>query len=241
LTVRLFGDLEVTRGTGRVEVAGLSNHLSGRLLAHIVLGNAWGVSREALISRFWPLRYGNSARNSFYVAWSKLKRAIENDTYHYIRNDNITLRVDHDKVYTDTGEFKALYKELLFSEKDSAEKMELVARMEGLYRSGILPGYGYDLSIKDYQQRYRELMAEALLVAVGTYMQQGERQKARWYAMRAAEVDPERKDVFMALIQPTGKDAHRIIDIRELLGKKVADSVGEASPFPATTVRAAQV
>ncbi|MDR2587339.1 MAG: hypothetical protein LBC23_03645 [Coriobacteriales bacterium] len=216
LSVRLFGDFELFRGSARIEGKHLHRSKVRALLVHLTLNQGCGISRDTLMEKLWPGKDFLHARDNFHATWSRLNRLLAGEVgpSPYLTNNRGLCRLEPSYVKSDVWEFEQLSRTFLFEQGSIEARVEAVYRLEQLYRGDILSGCGLDASMQVAQQRYRSILVDVMLEASKLFSQQGNETNAVWFARRAYDTDPSREDVYRVLMDMQNKAGQRTNALR---------------------------
>jgi len=203
LYIRLFGDLEIYRGSVRVEHSYLSGKRTQSLLALLLLNPRKCIAREVAIQQFWPRMSTERAINNFHVACSRLNRSLcipSNDDSKYLIRNGTLYHLDASLVSTDVDRFEELARLALMGGRSIRERLEATNQMENLYRDDLLAGNHLESVLQQYRKRLRGMLVDALLCAATLTNEVGDVQAALWFTRRAYDFDHSREDVYRALM-----------------------------------------
>jgi DNA-binding SARP family transcriptional activator len=211
LVVRLFGDFEIFRAGKRIEGENLHRTKVRTLMIHLALNTGCGVSRDTLMERIWPQKDYERARHNFHATWSRLSKLLANGIKPspYLTNHRGFCKLEPSLVTTDVQEFEQLSRAFLFEQAPAEQRIELVYRLEQIYRGDILFGCRIDSYVQTAQQRYRAILVDVMLEASRLFSQEGNDTNAVWFARKAYDADPTREDVYRVLMAMQNRAGQR--------------------------------
>jgi DNA-binding SARP family transcriptional activator len=211
LVVRLFGDFEIFRGGKRIEGENLHRTKVRTLMIHLALNTGCGVSRDTLMERIWPQKDYERARDNFHATWSRLSKLLANGVKPspYLTNHRGFCKLEPSLVTTDVQEFEQLSRAFLFEQGTAEQRIELIYRLEQIYRGDILFGCRIDSYVHAAQLRYRAILVDVMLEASRLFSQEGNDTNAVWFARKAYDADPTREDVYRVLMAMQNRAGQR--------------------------------
>jgi DNA-binding SARP family transcriptional activator len=211
LVVRLFGDFEIFKGGKRIEGENLHRTKVRTLMIHLALNTGCGVSRDTLMERIWPQKDYERARDNFHATWSRLSKLLANGVKPspYLTNHRGFCKLEPSLVTTDVQEFEQLSRAFLFEQGTAEQRIELVYRLEQIYRGDILFGCRIDSYVQAAQLRYRAILVDVMLEASRLFSQEGNDTNAVWFARKAYDADPTREDVYRVLMAMQNRAGQR--------------------------------
>ena len=203
LDIRLFGALEVRRGDVLLTSEDLSRQKVKVLLALLALNAGQELPRELVAEELWPQSFLDVATRSFYSVWSKLRRALsdESGACPYLRRMQNGYRLDARLVRTDTARLEELCRIFLLGRVEARRWLELLEEFEDVVRGDLLPTECESRSIVTARARFRRKAIDALLTASTRLLQAGENAAALLFAYAAAQRERQREDVYLALMR----------------------------------------
>jgi DNA-binding SARP family transcriptional activator len=211
LVIRLFGDFEIFRGGKRIEGENLHRTKVRTLMIHLALNTGCGLSRDTLMERIWPQKDYERARDNFHATWSRLSKLLANGVKPspYLTNHRGFCKLEPSLVSTDVQEFEQLSRAFLFEQGTAEQRIELIYRLEQIYRGDILFGCRIDSYVQAAQLRYRAILVDVMLEASRLFSQEGNDTNAVWFARKAYDADPTREDVYRVLMAMQNKAGQR--------------------------------
>jgi DNA-binding SARP family transcriptional activator len=185
-------------------------------MTHLALNMGRGVSRDTLMERIWPDKEFSRAKDNFHSTWSRLVRLLSGGTKPspYLTNNQGICRLEPATVTVDVYEFDRLSRSFLFDRGDVEQRIEMIYRLEQLYRGDVLSGYQVDLYVQGAQQRYRAILVDVMLEASKLFSQEGNDTSAVWFARKAYDTDPTREDVYRILMAMQDRAGQRTNALR---------------------------
>lgn len=196
--VRLLGCVEVMIGEDYVPESRWRRKAL-QLFAVLVMHQGRDVLRDFLLEQLWPQASHRRALDNYYTVWSNVVTALNGGPYLERRGE--FCRVNHRYVSSDVGEFEQLTRRLLTERSDTSTLLDICARLESLYRGGLMPGGSVCPFIEAQRERYQRMFVDAMVMAVSKALDMKDAKVALWFASRAMESDAQREDVFKALME----------------------------------------
>lgn len=196
-TVRLFGCAEVLIGEDYIPESRWRRKTL-QLFAVLVIHQGRDVLREFLFEQLWPNVSYERAQDSYYTAWSNAMAALEEGPYLERRGE--FCRINHHYVNSDVSEFEQLMRRLLTEHGEAATLLDICARLESLYRGGLMPAGDACPFIEAQRERYQTMYVDAMVTAAVKAIEVNDARIALWFARKAMDNDPCREDVFNALM-----------------------------------------
>ena len=211
LTVRLFGNFEVLLGERYIpEQAWRKKAL--QLFVMLVLEQGRDVMRDYLFEQLWPGSSRTRALDNFYTLWSVVVRTLDGGPY--IERKGEFCRINHRYVQSDVAEFEHLSKRLLMERNDTSVLLDIYARLEQLYRGGLLPSEQKNKMVIARREHYSAIYVDAMIAASAKSIEAKDVRVALWFARKAYVEDPRREDVYYALISSQMAAGQRTTAIR---------------------------
>ena len=210
-TVSLFGGLEVVVGEKFVPQDRWTKR-SLQLFAILVMNHGKDVSRDVIFNQMWPDLSRSRALDNFYTAWSRMQALLGEGPYLARRGEFCSINTRY--VVSDVAEFEQLSRRILLESDDSATLLDIYARMEVIYRGGLLPSERDNAFIAEQRRRFRAMFVDAMLSGAIKSLQSGDSRVALWFARKAIDEDKEREDVYMTLIKAQMAAGQRCSAIR---------------------------
>ena len=198
VNVSLFGGLDVVVGERYIP----ENKWSRRglqLFAILVLYQGRDVSRDTIFSQLWPELPRKRALDNFYNAWSRVQALLGEGPYLSRRGEFCCINSRF--VQSDVAEFDQLARRLLTERDEAGTLLDIYARMEAIYRGGLLPGEQGNEFIDGQRVRFRSVFVDSMITAAHRSLEAGDARMALWFARKAIDEDSRREDVYTALIQ----------------------------------------
>jgi DNA-binding SARP family transcriptional activator len=212
LRVKMFGEFEVHLNGKRLVANVLQNGKLRTLLCYLTLNKGKAVARETLMSHMWPTMDPHRALSNFYVTWSRLAKALDQDgkgASECLVKVGSLVRMDMDTVKSDVADADNMMRIICFSKMNAAERIQAAFSLEKLYHGDILAGSRVDPYIAAFQERYRLMFVDSMLCAMRLCIGSGDFSNAMWLARRAHDVDSSRDDVCQALMHVQIKSGQR--------------------------------
>jgi DNA-binding SARP family transcriptional activator len=216
VVVRMFGDFMILKGGRHLEGQQLQRSKVRALLIHLALNMGRGISRDAIIERFWPEKDPVHAKDNFYSTWSMLNNLLAGTSRNnpYLSNSHGLCRLEPDHVIVDVYEFERLSKAILFQQGGIDERIDAIYRLEQLYRGDIMAGTRIDRYVQAAQARYRSILVDVMIEASTLFSREGNDNNAVWFARKAFDADPSREDVYRTLMAMQDKAGQRTSALR---------------------------
>lgn len=203
LFLKLFGTFEVFDGGERIENPYIAKRQVREMLAYLVLGKGRELSREHLFCEMWPASDMVRARNSFYIVWGNMRRALSLDDgqRRFIDLRENTIALNRKLVGSDVFRFDELQRKLISSSTTSLDELiGVFSELEHVY-TGDLLGSGFDSEyFEGTRERYRESFVDAMVNASRVAYAQDKEAVALWFARKSVEYGPDREDTYESLI-----------------------------------------
>lgn len=196
LSIRLFGSFEATVG-GRCIKEGEWRKKSKLLVILLVLNSGRDVSRDTLFTEIWPGLSRVRALDNFYSAWSVACALFGNGPY--IERQESFCRVNTRYVVSDVAEFEKLVRRLLTEHPDTNTLLDMYARIEALYRGGLVPSETENRTINAQRVRYQAMYVDAMIAATDCSLKANDARLALWFARKGMETGQQREDLYEAL------------------------------------------
>jgi DNA-binding SARP family transcriptional activator len=191
--IRLFGCLEVVMNGQHLEEELIRHSKWVALLAILLVNHGRAVSRDMLLSSLWPDFGYDKAVDNFYTTRSKLGRFLttgEHDKEKLLVGTQL-VSVNTRLVDLDLARFDELATDLLFERGSCRELAEKGLELCRLYRGDVLSGTYINLDLTQANRRYRHQFANALSALASMLIDEQEFAKARWFAAKGLEADPQ--------------------------------------------------
>lgn len=203
LSVRLFGQFEVSIGGVPCESKGLSRKNARLLLALLAANRGRDISREVIIESMWPDSKSSHGRKSFYTAWSALKTALTlpDGTCPYLARHSFGCRLEERYVQSDVARLDAICRQLLFGRLDVDEWMELYAEIDQDFSCDLLPSERKNPIIVRTRNDLRTRLVDALIAATARLTSAGFPENGIWFARAAIRHERTREDAYLALMR----------------------------------------
>lgn len=196
--VRLFGSFEVTVGDRYIK--DIEWRKKSRLLVIlVVLSQGRDVSREMLFEQLWPGMSRVRALDNFYSVWSNACNIMGDGPY--LERTGAFCRVNPQYLVSDVAEFEQLTRRLLTEHPDANALLDIFARIESLYRGGLVPSETENEIINAQRERYQATYVDAMILASECAMKANDARLALWFARKAREIGSGREDVYQVLIR----------------------------------------
>jgi DNA-binding SARP family transcriptional activator len=173
------------------------------LLAYLAYHLFQNHPRELLIDLFWPECDVEAGRHNLSVALSSLRRQLEPPGVladgSVLLADRHAVRLNAETVRTDVAEFETALKTATQAETGAPCAQALAVAVD-LYGGDLLPG-SYDEWIFPEQQHLQELFFQSLHRLVACLEEDGDREGALRYALRAIREDPLREEAHRDVIR----------------------------------------
>ncbi|MDO4850447.1 MAG: BTAD domain-containing putative transcriptional regulator [Actinomycetota bacterium] len=203
LFLKLFGTFEVFDGGERIENPYIAKRQVREMLAYLVLGKGRELSREHLFCEMWPASDMVRARNSFYIVWGNMRRALSLDDgqRRFIDLRENTIALNRKLVGSDVFRFDELQRKLISSSTMSLDELiGVFSELERVY-TGDLLGSGFESEyFEGTRERYRESFIDAMVSASRVAYAQDKEAVALWFARKSVEYGPDREDTYESLI-----------------------------------------
>ncbi len=210
-TVSLFGGLEVIVGEKYIPQSRWSKRAL-QLFAILVMNQGKDVSREVIFQQMWPELSRSRALDNFYTAWSRMQALLGEGPYLSRRGEFCSINPRY--VVSDVAEFEQLSRRILLENEDAATLLDVYARMEVVYRGGLLPSENDNAYIREQRRRLRAVFVDAMLAGSSRSLEANDARVALWFARKAMDEDKEREDVYMMLIKAQMAAGQRCSAIR---------------------------
>lgn len=210
-TVNLFGGMELCVGDRYVPESKWT-HRSLQLFSILVLYQGRDVPRELIFQHLWPGLSKTRALDNFYSAWSRTQGILGEGPYMVRRGGFCNVNARY--VKSDVAEFDHLARRLLVERDDASTILDIYARMESLYRGGLLPSEVGNSFIDSQRARFRAVYVDSMVAAALRSLEVRDVRVATWFARKAMEEDPHREDVYAALIKAQMASGQRCSAIR---------------------------
>lgn len=198
MRVRLFGSFDVMIGDEYLRDSAWRK--KARLLfILLVLNQGKDVCRDVLFDELWQGMSRVRALDNFYTVWSSACNTLGNRPY--IERNGEFCRVNSRFVVSDVFEFEQLTRRLLTEHPDVGTILDIYARLEALYRGGLVPSEVDSPLINSRRERYRAMFVDAMVAATHCALEVRDARVALWFARKAYESSDKREDVYCALIQ----------------------------------------
>lgn len=209
--VKLFGGLEVVVGEKYVPRSRWTTRAL-QLFAILVMNQGKDVSREVIFQQMWPDLSRTRALDNFYTAWSRMQALLGEGPY--ISRHGEFCSVSARYVTSDIAEFERLSKRILIERDNISTVLDIYARMETLYRGGLLPSEKGNEFIDKQRRRYQSIFVDAMISGVYKSLEVKDSRIGLWFARKAIEEDPRREDVYAALMKAQMAAGQRCSAIR---------------------------
>ena len=231
-TVSLFGGLEVIVGEKYVPQNRWTKR-SLQLFSILVMNQGKDVSRDIIFQQMWPELTRSRALDNFYTAWSRMNALVGEGPYFSRRGEFCSINPRY--VVSDVAEFEQLSRRILIEQANAETLLDIYARMETVYRGGLLPSENDNVYIKQQRNRYRAMFIDAMLSGAAKSMDANDARVALWFARKAIDEDKEREDVYTMLIKAQMAAGQRCSAIRTYFQckKYLRDELG-LDPSPET-------
>lgn len=210
-TVNLFGGMELCIGDRYVPESKWTRR-SLQLFSILVLYQGRDVPRELIFQHLWPDLPKTRALDNFYTAWSRAQGIIGEGPYLVRRGGFCNINAHY--VKSDVAEFDHLARRLLVERDDTSTLLDIYARMESLYRGGLLPSEAGNSFIDAQRARLKAVYVDSMVAATLRSLEVRDVRVATWFARKAMEEDPHREDVYAALIRAQMAGGQRCSAIR---------------------------
>jgi len=233
--IELFGGLSAARGD--LTLCRFRTRKTGSLLGYLAYHLGRSHPRDALTHLFWSDGEMDAGRQSFRMALSSLRHALQSagdPAAAVLRSDRAYVGLHPDYVATDVQEFhQTLHAAAQAS--SPAGRVALLTRAADVYRGELLAGY-YDDWIIPERQRLSQLFALTVRQLVSCLEEQGDLAGAIHYMQRAVDADPLDEDTQSALIRLYLAGGQRRAALRQYrrLEQLLSEDSGSA-PAAATT------
>ena len=198
VNVSLFGGLDVIVGERFIPETKWS-HRALQLFSILVLYQGRDVSRDTIFSQLWPQLPRKRALDNFYNAWSRAQALLGEGPYLGRRGEFCCINSRF--VFSDVAEFDQLARRLLTERDETSTLLDIYARMEAIYRGGLLPSERGNAFIDAQRERYRSIYVDSMITACQRSLEIKDSRLALWFARNAMEEDQRREDVYAALIR----------------------------------------
>ena len=212
--VRLFGGLDVAVGEKYVPQSKWTTR-SLQLFAILVLNHGKEVSRDVIFQQMWPGLPRPRALDNFYTCWSRMQAILGEGPYLSRRGEFCSVNARY--LVSDVSEFEHLSKRVLVERDDVGTLLDIFARMETLYRGGLLPSVKDNAFIIAQRRRYKSIFVDAMVSGVYKALDTRDGRIALWFARKALEEDSEREDVYTAMMRAQMEVGQRCSAIRTYL------------------------
>lgn len=209
--VTLFGGLEIVVGEKYVPQTRWTKR-SLQLFAILVMNHGKDVSREVIFQQMWPDLPRARALDNFYTAWSRMQALLGEGPYLSRRGEFCSINTRY--VVSDVAEFEQLSKRVMIERDDVGTLLDIFARMETLYRGGLLPSEKDSEFIETQRKRYKSVFVDAMVAGVYKGLEAKDARIALWFARKAMDEDPEREDVYTAMMRAQIEAGQRCSAIR---------------------------
>lgn len=196
--VRLLGGFEVTIGE-RYLSEGKWRKKARALFSLLVLNHGRDVPRDDLLKQIWPGLPRTHALDNFYTVWGNCISIVGEAPY--LERNGEFCRIDPRYVHSDVAEFEQLARHLLVSDHDANYLLDTYAKIEALYRGGLVPSERSVRAINAQRDRYRALYVDAMVAATDCALRVRDTRIALWFARKAMEEEQTREDVYRALMK----------------------------------------
>jgi len=196
--LRIFslGGFSVTRDQALVSDAAWKSKRAKTLLKILVARDDHSLPRDLAMEMLWPSSDSGECRATFNVMLHRMRKALGPDTgtapgkdTFCIQNENDTLRLNGDKVWTDVGEFRTRFARAtrLKGQRELAASLGEYEKALSLYQGEFLPADLYSDWARDTRDHLRTLYHRALENASELAESFGDRKKAaQFYDLRFA-------------------------------------------------------
>ena len=196
--VKLFGGLEVVVGEKYVPRSKWTTRAL-QLFAILVMNQGRDVSREIIFQQMWPDLSRTRALDNFYTAWSRMQALLGEGPYLSRHGEFCSVSARY--VVSDIAEFERLSKRILVERDNISTVLDIYARMETLYRGGLLPSEKGNEFIDKQRRRYQAIFVDAMISGVYKSLEVKDSRIALWFARKALEEDPRREDTYAATMK----------------------------------------
>lgn len=197
-SVKLFGGLEVVVGEKYVPRSKWTTRAL-QLFAILVMNQGKDVSREVIFQQMWPDLSRTRALDNFYTAWSRMQALLGEGPYLSRHGEFCSVSARY--VTSDIAEFDRLSKRILVERDNISTVLDIYARMETLYRGGLLPSEKGNDFINKQRRRYQSIFVDAMISGACKSLEAKDSRIALWFARKAIEEDPKREDVYATLMR----------------------------------------
>ncbi|MGN0073375.1 MAG: BTAD domain-containing putative transcriptional regulator [Coriobacteriales bacterium] len=211
VNVSLFGGLEVIIGERYIPETKWS-HRALQLFSILILYQGRDVSRETIFAQLWPQLPRKRALDNFYNAWSRIQALLGEGPYLSRRGEFCCINSRF--VHSDVAEFDQLSRRLLTERDETSTLLDIYARMEAIYRGGLLPSEQGNEFIDVQRERYRAMYVDSMITASQRSLEIKDSRLALWFARKAIEEDQRREDVYVALVKAQVAAGQRCSAIR---------------------------
>ncbi|MGN0038573.1 MAG: hypothetical protein ACI36Y_05510 [Coriobacteriales bacterium] len=195
VNVSLFGGLEVIIGERFIPETKWTRRAL-QLFSILVLYQGRDVSRDTIFAQLWPQLPRKRALDNFYNAWSRVQALLGEGPYLSRRGEFCCINSRY--VLSDVAEFDQLARRLLTERDDTSTLLDIYARMEAIYRGGLLPSEQGNAFIDAQRERYRSMYVDSMITACQRSLDIKDSRLALWFARNAIEEDQRREDVYAA-------------------------------------------
>ena len=172
------------------------------LLAFLVLHKGREVSREKIFDELWPSMDSRHARDSFYVAWCKMKGTLKDDKgkASYFERSDLTCKINREFVTSDIFDFEDLTRTILLERDNLPVLMETFMNLEKLYNGDLLTSDFSGSYFESLRVWYREMFVDAMVSASERARDENDSLLALYFARKAYEFGLSREDVYRTLM-----------------------------------------
>ncbi|NTU88435.1 MAG: hypothetical protein HGA54_00790 [Actinobacteria bacterium] len=172
------------------------------LLAFLTLHKGREVSREKIFDELWPSMDFRHARDSFYVAWCKMKGTLKDDQGRasYFERSDLTCKINREFVTSDIFDFEDLTRTILLERDNLPVLMETFMSMEKLYNGDLLTSDFSGSYFESLRVWYREMFVDAMVSASERARDEKDSLLDLYFARKAYEFGLSREDVYRNLM-----------------------------------------
>ncbi|MCD8200183.1 MAG: hypothetical protein LUD25_04450 [Coriobacteriaceae bacterium] len=196
--VCLFGGFAVTVGDRRIPEQSWRKRARD-LLSLLVLAQGRDMARDRLFEVLWPDTDHHHALDSFYTAWSTIGRVLGGGPY--LERSGEFCRINPRYFSSDVADFDQLVRTTLVQKEDGQAILDSCARLEAIYKSGLLPSENDIQVIKTQRDRYQEMYVNAMISATNIALERRDVHTALWFSGKALDSDDRREDVYLAVMR----------------------------------------
>lgn len=201
LYIKLFGGFEAYRDGELLRNEHLDKRQVRQLLAFLILHRGREVSREKIFLEMWPESDFERARNSFYIVWGHLKKALEiDDDNRFVHARESTLAINRELVDSDVFHFEELQRKLMTEPAHESALTQDFMKLEALYKGELLTCDFKSEFFENSRSSFHDMFVDAMVGASENASNSNKPRIALWFARKALELGGKREDAYYALM-----------------------------------------